>query len=131
MTGCIRKHKRKKSESVSQSSSYRSWKVDKRCRTIFVIVDIDGPKAGLLDLTHFVRIVRAVYGVREAVVPDDVDEAREGEEEDHDPGHPGESDDGCQEPARAVSVAPVKVSPVLSGDDGTNDPQDEEEQESN
>lgn len=71
-----------------------------------------------------------MYGVRETVVPDDVDEACEGEEEDHDPGHPGERNDGRQESARAVPVAPVEVSPVLGCDGGANDPQDEEEQES-
>jgi len=83
-----------------------------------------------LDLTHVpLRVVLAVRGVRETVVPDDVPEAGEGEEERHDPRHPSECDDRRQQSASAELVAPVEVSPILSGDGGTDDPQDEEEQE--
>lgn len=84
-----------------------------------------------LDLTHVpLRIVLAVRGVRETVVPEDIPEAGDGEEKRHDPGHPSERDDRRQQPTSAVLVAPADVSPILSGDGGTDDPQDEEEQES-
>jgi len=46
-------------------------------------------------------------GLSEAVVPDDVPNAADGEEQRHDPGHPSERYDRCQESTRAVHVAPV------------------------
>jgi len=70
-------------------------------------------------------------GPGEAIAPTDVPNAADGEEQRHDPRHPSESHDRCQESALAENVAPAKISPLLSGDSGTNDPQDEEEYQSN
>lgn len=68
------------------------------------------------------RIGLAVCGVGETLVPDDVPEAGGGEEKCHDPRHPSEREDCCQQSTRAVLVAPIKVSPLCSGDDSTDDP---------
>ena len=85
-----------------------------------------------LDLAHVpLWVVPAMNGLGEAVVPDNVPNAADGEEERHDPRHPGERHDRRQESARAVNVAPVEVPPLLSGDGGTNDPQDEEDHQPN
>ena len=70
-------------------------------------------------------------GLGEATVPDDIPNAADGEEKRHDPRHPGECHDRCQESARAEDVAPAKISPIFSGDGSTNDPQDEEDDQSN
>lgn len=67
--------------------------------------------------------------VGEAAVPGDVQNAGEGEEEGHDPRHPSERHERSQDSTRAVVVTPAKISPLFSGEGGTNDPQDEEEQE--
>jgi len=72
-----------------------------------------------------------VNGLGEAIVPDDVPNAADGEEERHDPRHPSERHDRRQEPARAEDMAPAEIAPLLSGDGGTNDPQDEEDYQSN
>jgi len=70
-------------------------------------------------------------GLGEAIVPADEPNAADGEEQRHDPRHPSESHDRRQESALAESVAPAKISPILSGDSGTNNPQDEEDYQSN
>ena len=79
---------------------------------------------------HIIRIRKGpVHGVAETVVLEDVPKAGDGEEKGHDPRHPSERHYRCQQSALAVSVAPAKISPQLSGDGGTNDPQDEEDHE--
>lgn len=78
-------------------------------------------------MTHVpLWIVPAMNGMVEAIVPDDVPDTANGEEERHDPRHPSERHDRGQEAARGEDVAPVKVPPLLSGDGSANDPQDEE-----
>jgi hypothetical protein len=68
-----------------------------------------------------------VNGLGEVTVPDDVPNAADGEDTRHDPRHPSECHDRRQESARAKDAAPAKVSPILSGDNSANDPQDEED----
>ena len=93
-----------------------------KLRTIFVI----GELRPNLDLAHVpVPIVPAMNGLGVAVVPADVPNATDGEERGHDPRHPGECHDRRQESTCGVHVAPVKMSPLLSGNGGTNDPGDE------
>lgn len=93
-----------------------------------------------LDLAHISRIISMVVFfsafsappvrvVSEALVLDDVHKAGDYEEEGDDPRHPSERDDGCQESTGVVYAAPAEISPLLSGDGGTNDPQDEEDYE--
>lgn len=81
------------------------------------------------DPTHISPFSPPVQRVAEAVMFDNVSKAGEGEEEGHDPRHPSEGHDRCQESTRAEIVAPVKFSPLLGGDGGTNDPQGEEDKE--
>jgi len=72
-----------------------------------------------------------VDGLGEAIVPDDVPNAADGEEKRHDPRHPSECHDRRQESARAENVAPAQIPPLLSGDSSANDPHDEEDYQSN
>jgi hypothetical protein len=76
-------------------------------------------------------VVVPVHGVGEAVVSDDVGNAGDGEEEGDDPRHPSERHDGGQESTGAVSAAPSETSELVSEEGGTDDPQDEEDQETN
>ena len=62
-------------------------------------------------------------------MPDNVPNAGDEEEDDHDGRHPSEGHDGCEDSTGAVDVAPVKISPIFSGDGGTNEPQGEEDEE--
>ena len=61
----------------------------------------------------------------EAIIPDNVPNAADGEEQRHDPRHPSERHDRGQQSTCGVAAAPAKVSPFLGGDGGTNNPQDE------
>lgn len=70
--------------------------------------------------------VRAVQRVRASVL-EYVPNAGDVEQGGHDPRHPSERHDHCQQSTRGVCVAPVKISPLLSGDGGTDDPEEEEE----
>ena len=65
-------------------------------------------------------------GLGKAVVPNNEPNAADGDEQRHDPRHPGESHDRCQKSTCAVNAAPAEVSPLLSCDGGANDPQDEQ-----
>ena len=77
----------------------------------------------ILDLTHVhIPVVPAMHGVGEAIVPDDVRDAGDGDEERHDPRHPGERHDRSQESTGAIDMAPAEVSPIFSGDSSPDDP---------
>lgn len=67
-------------------------------------------------------------GLVEAIVHNDVPNAADGDEKRHDPRHPSESHESCQESTCGVNVAPAEFPPLASGDGGSNDPQDEQEQ---
>jgi len=83
-------------------------------------------------MTHVpLWIVPAVNGLADTIVSEDVPNAADGEEERHDPRHPGKCHDRCQESTRAEHVTPAKVPPLLSGDSSTNDPHGEEDYQSN
>jgi len=100
-------------------------------RTFFVIIGESVPN---LDLAHVplwivpLQAVPAMNRLGEAIVLDNVPDAADGEEQRHDPRHPSERDDGCQQSTCSVNAAPAKISPLLGGDGGTNDPQDEQQE---